>query len=61
MYDGVQEIPTCHKIGVLFLPENTRKCEFENILIYEWRVLRFRTVVLVENRSQTVAHSFIQP
>ena len=35
MYDGVQEIPTCHKIGVLFLPENTRKCEFENILIYE--------------------------
>ena len=35
MYDGVQEISTCHEIGVLFLPENTRKCEFENILIYE--------------------------
>ena len=35
MYDGVQEIPTCHKIGVPVLPENTRKCEFENILIYE--------------------------
>jgi len=41
----MEGVPEIHKIGVPILPEYTRKYVFENILIYEWRVLRFRTVV----------------
>ena len=41
----MEGVPEIHKIGVPILPEYTRKYVFENILFYEWRLLRFRTVV----------------